>query len=462
MKGAKTRFVCQECGAVAIKWQGRCHDCGQWNSLVEEPVTLERKGLSGPLLQAGALTPLSEVSIESSLRSGTGVPEFDRVLGGGLVEGSLVLVGGPPGTGKSTLMLQVAEGVAKRQPRPVLYVTGEESAQQTRLRADRLGLRQEGILLLPEVNVDVIVEHVQRLKPALVLIDSIQTLFRPEIGAAPGSVSQVRESAATLMRLAKSLPVTVLLVGHVTKDGSLAGPRVLEHLVDTVLYFEGEGLFNYRVLKAVKNRFGPSSEVGIFEMDGTGLRGKPNASELFLAYRQSDVPGSCVVPIMEGTRACLVEVQALVSTTTYPMPTRRSNGVDHNRTAVLLAVLERRARVHVTGHDVFVNVVGGLRVDEPALDLGILLAVASGISDVAVERNTACLGEVGLGGELRGVDQLDKRLSECAQAGFTRCLVPARNVQPTLQLPKQLELLPVATLSDALEAALPVRTAVRR
>lgn len=450
----RTRFVCQECGAVAIKWQGRCNDCNNWNTLVEEVVTPKA---AAPLLAGGQIVPLPEVSVEESLRTRTGIAEFDRVLGGGLVEGSLVLVGGPPGTGKSTLMLQVAQGIATARKRPVLYVTGEESAQQTRMRADRLGVMDPNILLLPEVNVDIIVEHVQRLQPALLMIDSVQTIYRPEIGAAPGSVTQVRESTATLMRLAKSLPVTVLLVGHVTKDGTIAGPRVLEHLVDTVLYFEGDGMFNFRLLKAVKNRFGPSHEVGIFEMVNEGLKGKPNASELFLAYRQTNVAGSCVVPILEGTRVCLVEVQALVGESTVPngIPTRRSNGVDPNRAAVLLAVLNRRSQGYsVGGKDVFINVVGGLTVEEPALDLGVLLAVASGAADRCLDPHTACFGEVGLGGEVRGVDQIEKRLYECAQAGFTRCLVPARNVQPTLRLPPTLSVVAVETLQDALHASL--------
>ncbi|MHB2019081.1 MAG: DNA repair protein RadA [Candidatus Xenobia bacterium] len=452
MSKPRTRFVCQECGSVAIKWQGRCHDCGGWNTLVEEPLGPERK--SGLAVAApGGLVALPEVELQESVRTPSGLSEFDRVLGGGLVEGSLVLVGGPPGTGKSTLMLQVAQAVAARRKRPVLYVTGEESAQQTRMRADRLGVTDANILLLPEVNLDFIAEQVNRIQPALLMVDSIQTVFRPDISAAPGSVTQVRECTALLMRLAKSLPVTTLLVGHVTKDGAIAGPRVLEHLVDTVLYFEGD-VMSYRVLKAVKNRFGSTNEVGIFEMDGSGLRGRANASELFLAYRQSSVPGSCVVPILEGSRACLVEVQALVSASSFPMPTRRSTGVDNNRVAVLLAVLERRAGRGLAGRDVFVNVVGGLHVEEPALDLGILMAVASALDDSPVDALTVCFGEVGLGGEIRGVDQVDKRLIEAAQAGFTRCLVPAKNLQPSTPRPSGLTLLPVEDLTTALTSGL--------
>ena len=459
MARPRTRFVCQQCGAVSVKWQGRCADCNEWNTLVEEVEAPARKGSLSPTVGSGASRPvaLHEVTVTEHNRCRTGVGEFDRVAGGGMVAGSLILVGGPPGIGKSTLLLQVAEGVG-RGGGSVLYVTGEESLSQVRMRADRLGVATPQLRLLAETDLDAVVAHATAERPALLLVDSIQTLSLADISSAPGSVSQVRECTARLMRLAKGEGITVILVGHVTKDGNLAGPRVLEHLVDAVLYFEGDDSHSYRVLKAVKNRFGPTHEVGLFEMLGKGLVDVPNASEYFLAQRQHGVPGTCVVPVVEGTRAMLVEVQALCNKSYYGTPSRRASGLEANRLVMLLAVLAKRSRITRLGdQDVFVNVTGGLEIDETAADLGVLVALASSATNTCLGEATAVFGEVGLGGELRAVAHAEQRVAECARMGLRRIVLPAANLsgRNPLKAPPGVTLHGASQLAEALDEALP-------
>ncbi len=458
MARARMHFVCQQCGTVSIKWQGKCSDCGAWNSLVEEAEPA-RPGLLSPTVSSSPPVRLADVALAQEPRYPSGLPEFDRVAGGGLVPGSLLLVGGPPGIGKSTLLLQVAEGIGRRG-NAVLYVTGEESLAQVRMRADRLGVTTDRLSLLSEIDLDTILARAKEARPRLLMIDSVQTLMQAEVASAPGSVSQVRECTAGLMRLAKGEGITVLLAGHVTKDGSLAGPRVMEHLVDTVLYFEGDGSHSYRVLKAVKNRFGPTHEVGLFEMREAGLMDVPNASEFFLAQRASGTPGSVVVPVVEGTRSMLVEVQALC-TPAYEGSNlmRRAAGLEVNRVIMLLAVLHKRGgHAEIVKHHAFLNVAGGMEVEEPAADLGVLVAVASSLRDRPVAAGTAVLGEVGLGGEIRAVAGVEQRVAECARMGLHRIVVPASVLQSRggVKTPSGVQLVGAATLAEALRACVPI------
>lgn len=454
MSKLKAVYACQECGAQTSKWSGRCNDCGQWNTLQAE--VQERRG-SGMALTLEGTPPvaLDQVDVESEPRFPTGVEELDRVLGGGVVPGSLVLLGGAPGIGKSTLLLQICQNLRKLRP-PVLYVSGEESARQIRLRADRLGVAGQGVLLLSETRLESIEAQIQSVRPGLVIVDSIQTLFKTDLAPAPGSVTQVRECAASLMRLAKTQGVPIFLVGHVTKDGALAGPRVLEHLVDTVLYFEGEGQHNVRVLRSVKNRFGASHEVGLFEMGHKGLLPIQDASSFFLSQRSQGVAGSVVFPSMEGSRPVLVEIQALVNPSPAvekgAPPVRRSVGIDGNRLSLLLAVMSRRlSGLKIGQADVYASCAGGLRLNEPALDLALVLAVASSRRDTGVEPGLAACGEVGLGGEIRSVSQLEPRLKELAKMGFRKVLVPAHG--PKLPDLGTLKIVPVSSLIQALAAA---------
>jgi DNA repair protein RadA/Sms len=427
----KTVFACQECGAQSAKWLGRCAECGAWNSLVEErPVaaavaaaTTEKRyalaGAAGPQLYADIDTVVAE-------RLSSGIGEFDRVLGGGVVPGSLVLIGGEPGIGKSTLLLQAAAHFA-RTTGPVLYCSGEESEHQIKSRGERLGVERAPLYILAETCLERILEEIARLKPSFVIVDSIQTVFSLKFQSAPGSIGQVRESATQLLFAAKGQNIPTFLVGHVTKDGNLAGPKALEHIVDTVLYFEGEKHHAHRVVRAVKNRFGAVSELGVFEMTGAGLKPVPNPSQLFLAERTGNAPGSAVLCSVEGSRPILVEVQALVSTSTYGNARRMASGLDQNRLSLLLAVLEKRAGVNLIAEDVFVNVAGGISVDEPAADLAIVAAVASSVRNRPVRPGTAVFGEVGLAGEIRGTSQASLRVREAVQMGFARCVVPGRN-----------------------------------
>ena len=430
----KTVFACQECGAQSAKWLGRCPECGAWNSMIEErPVPAavaagsadKRYALAvsaGPQLYADIDTVVAE-------RLSTGIGEFDRVLGGGVVPGSLVLIGGEPGIGKSTLLLQAAAHFA-RAVGPVLYCSGEESEHQIKSRGERLGVERAPLYILAETCLERILEEIARLKPAFVIVDSIQTVFSLKFQSAPGSIGQVRESATQLLFAAKGQNIPTFLVGHVTKDGNLAGPKALEHIVDTVLYFEGEKHHAHRVVRAVKNRFGAVSELGVFEMTGSGLKPVPNPSQLFLAERAVSAPGSAVLCCVEGSRPLLVEVQALVSTSSYGNARRMASGLDQNRLSLLLAVLEKRAGLNLVAEDVFVNVAGGLSVDEPAADLAIIAAVASSVRNRPIQASTAVFGEVGLGGEIRGTSQSSLRVREAAQMGFTRCVAAEGNVSP--------------------------------
>ncbi len=453
MARSSTRYVCQACGYEAPRWMGRCPDCGGWNTMVEEAMPTPVKARVPRRMAEGASAdpvPLSAVPLEAEARLVTGVAELDRVLGGGIVPGSLILLAGDPGIGKSTLMTELARYLPDRR---VLYVTGEESVRQVRLRARRLGIEGDNLLLLAETNLEAILEAARRVAPDVLVVDSIQTVYRPELESAPGSVSQVRESAALLMHYAKTTHVPVFLVGHVTKEGAIAGPRVLEHMVDTVLYFEGDRHHAYRILRAVKNRFGATHEIGVFEMHETGLRAVDNPSELFLSERRYGTSGSTVVCTLEGTRPVLVEIQALVTPTAYGTPQRNATGFDYRRLQMLLAVLEKREGLRLAAHDVFVNVVGGLRLEEPAADLGVLVAVASSFRDIPADTGTVLIGEVGLGGEIRGVGQLDVRLREAARLGFRQALVPAPHLKGLLR-PDGLEVVGVRSLHEALDLVL--------
>ncbi len=462
MPKTRSKFVCQQCGFESAKWMGRCPDCNAWNSLVETveqpPATrasarsgLAREGRASPI-------PLSQVAATAEQRLLTGSPELDRVLGGGLVPGELVLLGGDPGIGKSTVMAQVAGDVALRErDGVVLYVSAEESAQQVKLRADRLGIQTERLLLLPETDLQAVTEAVERLHPALVVVDSIQTVALPEVTSAPGSISQVRECTMHLMRLAKREQIPMFLIGHVTKEGTVAGPRALEHIVDVVLYLEGERFHAYRLLRGVKNRFGATNEVGVYEMRGEGLVDVTNPSALFLSERGDQANGSAVVVSMEGTRPLLVEVQALVTTTAFGTPRCTTNGVDTSRVLMLLAVLTKRVGLALGNQDVYLNVAGGFTLNEPAVDLGVAAAIASSFRERRVPQDVVCLGEVGLGGELRAVTRVGARLREAAKLGFRRCVLPASGAHQTAELDGTgggIEIVRARTLAQALEVAL--------
>jgi DNA repair protein RadA/Sms len=458
MKPSKSVFVCQECGAQSPKWLGRCTECGAWNSLVEERLA-EPAAAAGhryaSLGAAGSAKLYSEVENAHAARLTSGIDEFDRVLGGGVVPGSLVLLGGEPGIGKSTLLLQAA-GHFAREVGPVLYASGEESEHQIKSRGDRLGIGAAPLYLLSETCIERILEEIARLKPALVVIDSIQTVFSIKFQSAPGSIGQVREAATQFLFAAKGQNIPTILVGHVTKDGSLAGPKVLEHVVDTVLYFEGERHHSHRVVRAVKNRFGAVSELGVFEMTGAGLRPIPNPSKLFLSERASGAPGSAVLCCVEGSRPILVEVQALVSTSTYGNARRMASGIDQQRLSLLLAVLEKRAGLNLIGDDVFVNIAGGMTVDEPASDLGVLAAIASSVRNRVIPPTTAMFGEVGLAGEVRGIAQAALRVREAAQMGFRQCIMPEANIDRSeaASVTSSCELVGVRSVGEALDALL--------
>ena len=456
MKSPRVVFVCQECGAQSPKWLGRCVECGAWNSFVEErpaeasPAVAAAGSHRYAQLGAAANARLySEVALSDSMRLPSGIDEFDRVLGGGIVPGSLVLLGGEPGIGKSTLLLQAAAHFA-REVGPVLYASGEESEHQIKSRGDRLGVGNAPLYLLSETCIERILEEIARLKPALVVIDSVQTVFSIKFQSAPGSIGQVREAATQFLFAAKGQNIPTVLVGHVTKDGNLAGPKVLEHVVDTVLYFEGERHHSHRVVRAVKNRFGAVSELGVFEMTGTGLKPVPNPSKLFLSERASGTPGSAVLCCVEGSRPILVEVQALVSTSTYGNARRMAIGIDQNRLSLLLAVLEKRAGLSLAGDDVYVNIAGGMNIEEPAADLSVVAAVASSVRNRGLSPSTAVFGEVGLSGEIRGIPQASLRIREAVQMGFTRIVLPSANVNPA-ENPDG-ELIGVRSVGEALDA----------
>ena len=448
MAKSKTLFYCTECGNETPKWQGKCSACGAWNTIVEQPAAETRKSTVGAAVGVRRTArPITEIEATDEIRFHTGMNELDRVLGGGAVHGSLVLVGGAPGIGKSTLMLQICDNLCKFSK--VLYVSGEESERQIKLRAQRLGVQSQALYLFSETNLEEITAVVENLKPDILIVDSIQTVYNGDSNASPGSVAQVKECTMTLMHLAKNLGVTVFVVGHINKEGSLAGPKVLEHMVDCVLHFEGEEHNSYRILRAAKNRFGATNEIGVFEMGDQGLCEVPNPSEALLSGRPKDTPGSCVTCVMEGVRPVLAEVQALLTPSGYGTSRRSSNGFDYNRAMMMLAVLEKRGGLMVSNCDFYVNVIGGLTVSEPAADLSLIIALASSCRDKAVPYDLAALGEVGLTGELRAVHALNQRLSEVRRLGFTKCLVPAKNSGKII-VPEGLELIKVSNIRQAI------------
>ncbi len=442
----KSLFICQTCGYSAPKWMGRCPDCNGWNTLAEETV-------NAPLLNRtrdSEVIPviLDEIEYEKGERFLTGIAEFDRVLGGGIVPGSVVLIGGDPGIGKSTILLQVAERITGNS-RSVLYISGEESPSQIKMRAERLNVPAKGIYILPETSIDEILIHLQKTTYDALIVDSIQTMFTAGISSAPGSVSQVREVSSILMNYAKKSGIPVFIVGHVTKDGTIAGPRVLEHIVDTVLYFEGDRGHSYRILRSVKNRFGSTHEIGVFEMREGGLEEVINPSGLFLSERTAGSAGSVVVSSLEGSRPILTEIQALVSASHFGIPKRGAIGVDYNRLLLLVGVLDKRVGIHIQGQDIFVNVVGGLELSEPAIDLSIISALTSSFREVPLDPHTVVFGEVGLGGEVRGVTSAEIRVKEAAKLGFRRCVIPERNANQ-LSI-NTVEVIGVTTVKSAID-----------
>lgn len=450
----KTVFCCTECGNETPNWAGKCPACGAWNTLKEVQVDAKPKGRGASAPSATvSKSPklLSTLDAEDESRFSTGIAELDRVLGGGAVRGSMVLVGGAPGIGKSTILLQLCGEVGSREK--ILYVTGEESERQLKMRAQRLGVSGGEIYVLAETDVSEIIKSIDELHPDIVIIDSIQTVYAADVASTPGSISQVRECTMAIMRRTKEEGFTTFVVGHINKEGSIAGPKVLEHMVDCVLYFEGERNTSFRILRAAKNRFGSTNEIGVFEMENNGLRCVDNPSEVLLSGRPKDSPGTCVACVVEGTRPILAEVQALITPSGYNSASRRSNGVDYNRAAMLLAVLEKRGGLPVSGCDAYINVIGGLFLDEPAADLAIILAIASSFKDKPLGADLAALGEVGLSGEIRSVSAANQRLSEIARLGFKRCLIPA-HIKGEVHKPQGLELLPAKNIRDALNAVL--------
>jgi DNA repair protein RadA/Sms len=440
----KTQYTCQACGAVSARWSGKCDSCGEWNTLLEETVRQESAGRGARAAIGDAkVHPITRVSATHDERLSTGLSELDRVLGGGIVPGSMILLGGDPGIGKSTLMTQLGRSEIR-----ILYVSGEESLRQIKLRADRLHVAGDHFLVLAETNLDAILRAVHEQRPDLVVIDSIQTVFRPELESAPGSISQVRESTAVLLRQAKSENIPMIVIGHVTKDGVIAGPRVLEHMVDTVLQFEGDHHHSYRIVRGLKNRFGSTNEIGIFEMCEEGLREVTNPSEVFLSDRSRGISGSCVTSSLEGSRALLIEVQALVTPSNYGTPQRTVSGLDARRVSLLLAVLEKRFGMHVGQYDVFVNIAGGVRIDEPSVDLAVCAAIVSSARDTAIDHGTAVVGEVGLGGEVRSVGQVEKRIIEAEKLGFKRIVIPRGTVHKKR---RGIDVVEVDLLTEALE-----------
>lgn len=454
MAKTKTIFVCQNCGTQSPRWVGKCPGCESWNSFVEETSQPDVSHIPRAAAVSFEEKPvlLSQVQTRQQPRLTTGMKEFDRVMGGGIVPGSVTLIGGDPGIGKSTLSLQIANSLSDRKM-TVLYVSGEESVDQTSMRAQRLDSKAgRPLYIVNQINLSVVLGYIEELKPSVVIIDSIQVLYHPDISSTPGSVSQVRECSAILTNMAKTRGVSVFIIGHVTKEGTIAGPRVLEHIVDTVLYFEGERYSSYRLLRAVKNRFGSTNEIGIFEMMSSGLTEVSNPSEIFLAERPKRASGSVVVPVMEGTRPLLVEIQGLVSRSSFGVMRNKAQGFDVNRLALLIAVLEKRIGLNLQDRDVFVNVVGGIRVEDPAADLAVITAVASAYLDKTLAFTTALVGEVGLSSEIRSVSHLASRVAEADKLGFTRCLVPKHNLKNKLEIKtKNVEIVPVETVSQAMQ-----------
>lgn len=449
MEKLKIRYVCQSCGQTSLKWLGKCPGCDQWDTFIEEVVSTANRISLGRQQPTAKVSNLSDISAGDFQYLPVGISEFDRLLGGGIVPGAVILLGGEPGIGKSTLLLQVACSLAGSEL-DVLYVSGEESAQQTKLRAQRLGLAQTGLNLLTETNLSNIITQLESLKPKVAIIDSIQIIYLPELSSAPGSVAQLREGVSALVRIAKTEGISLLLIGHVTKSGAIAGPRVVEHLVDTVLYFEGDSHHQYRILRAVKNRFGSTDEIGIFTMRENGLQEVNNPSQVFIDTRKEAISGTTVVAAIEGTRPLLVELQALVSSTIFGMPERRTTGLDHRRLAILLAVLEKRVGLRLQDKDVFVNIAGGIKLWEPAIDLGIVMTVVSSFREIPIPGNVVVFGEVGLGGEVRPVSQAERRIAEARRLGFKTVILPQANNEQ-IKDKKDIELVGVDTVNQAVE-----------
>ena len=452
MAKLKTKFICQECGYETPKWLGKCPSCNEWNSFVEEVYQKDSKVSNTLGSKDGVVEKLVDVKVDEENRESTNIEELNRVLGGGIVKGSLILVGGDPGIGKSTLLIQVANNISSKGLK-VLYVSGEESPKQIKIRSDRLGVKSESLYILSETNMDIVNNVVEKLNPDVLIIDSIQTVYNSNITSAPGSVSQVREVTSLLMKLAKSKEIATFIVGHVTKQGSIAGPRVLEHMVDTVLYFEGERHHTYRVLRAVKNRFGSTNEIGIFEMRDVGLVEVKNPSEMLLSGRPNSSSGSIVVPSIEGTRPMLIEIQALVSPTAFGMPRRVATGIDYNRVVLMMAVLEKKSGLNMQNYDAYINIIGGLQIKEPAADLGIVCAIASSFKDKEIDSKTVVMGEVGLTGELRTISFMEKRIKEAEKLGFKNAIIPKANLKG-LKNDTNIEITGINTIEEAIDLVL--------
>lgn len=451
MSKVKTVFVCSECGYESPKWLGKCPGCNSWNSFYEEKIADSKnsKGSSKETKKA-TIQILNEVEGKHESRTDTGISELNRVLGGGLVNGSLVLLGGEPGIGKSTLILEVCDKINGNGK--VLYVSGEESAEQIKIRADRLNIKNNNIMFLGETDIDIIEQTILEMSPKLVIIDSIQTMYSDEITSAAGSVSQVREITARIMRVCKGHSISTIIIGHVTKDGNIAGPRVLEHMVDTVLYLEGERYFSYRILRSVKNRFGSTNEIGMFEMQNEGMVEIKNPSSILISEREDNPAGSVIVASMEGTRPLLIELQALTTPSVYGMPRRAANGIDYNRLTMLIAVLEKKGRIPLGSQDVYLNVVSGIRLVEPAVDLGVVLVIASSFRNASIDKGIVVIGEVGLTGEVRSVNFIEKRLKECEKMGFKKCIIPESN-RKLLKDKYDMEIVGVRGVGEAMRSA---------
>lgn len=455
MAKIKTKYVCQECGYENSKWLGKCPECSNWNTFVEE--IEEKRSKSNKevfVIDKSSSRPLNINSIETikEQRFSTCINELDRVLGGGVVKGSLVLVGGDPGIGKSTLLIQVSSNVAN-SGKKVLYISGEESASQIKMRAQRLGIKSDNLYIFAENNLSIIEAHLESVNPDLIIVDSIQTVFSPEITSAPGTVSQIKEGTSRFMKISKKMGISTFVVGHVTKEGALAGPKVLEHMVDTVLYFEGERFNTYRLVRAVKNRFGSTNELGVFEMREIGLVELENPSKILISEKPKDVAGSVIISTVEGTRPMLLELQALVSPTSFGIPKRTATGVDYNRVSLLMAVLEKRVGMQIQNQDVYINVVGGIKINEPSIDLGIVMSIASSFRNIHIDGNVAITGEVGLTGEIRAVSFIEKRIAECKKLGFTKIIIPKSNYEAVKDI-KGIDICPVDSVRQAINIVL--------
>ncbi|TQQ84262.1 DNA repair protein RadA [Peptacetobacter hominis] len=456
MAKIKTKYVCQSCGYENPKWLGKCPECMKWNTFVEEIEDASSKKANREtfIIDKSSKKPVSikSITVQNEERFSTGINELNRVLGGGIVRGSLVLVGGDPGIGKSTLLLQVSESVAQTGKK-VLYISGEESESQIKMRAERLGAGSDNLYIFAENNLNLIEAHLESFTPDLIILDSIQTVFTPDIASAPGTVSQIKEGTSRFMKISKKMGISTFIVGHVTKEGSLAGPKLLEHMVDTVLYFEGERYNTYRLIRAVKNRFGSTNELGVFEMRDKGLFELENPSKVLIAEKPKDVAGSVIVSTVEGTRPMLLELQALVSPTSFGIPRRTATGIDFNRVNILLAVLEKRVGMQIQNQDVYINIVGGIKINEPSMDLGVILSVASGFRNIPIKEDVAVTGEVGLTGEVRGVSFIDKRIAECKKLGFRKIIIPKTNYDAVKDT-KGIEIWPVENVRQAINVVL--------